>query len=399
LKGNVVKQLYRRGEDLDEKLKEITLPYLSWKILFLISDETSVDELKKQLKKEKGDIEDAIALLLERGVIEATVPGDVEVADESVSETAELEEQLDEAQKESEVLESEKEFEGEEASVLEETPEKSAEPEATEETESNQISDELQEMDLEEPAVKEEEESEEAPPDLPEVDLEESRAEEKSSASPGEAEVDLTLDESAQDQQPSEEYEKEHEVIDLDEREEEEETVDLDFEESQIKEDDGAGPESADMSNLIEELDEMGGNTPKTAAEDDSAAAKTQEKKVSGGKTIMVVDDSIVIRKMVEIALEEDDYRIITATSGKEGMTVLDAENPDLVILDMMLPDMSGIDLLKTIKASRGIPVIMLSGKDSPQLIETAKGVGADDFLPKPFRDEELVEKVKTLLK
>ena len=80
-------------------------------------------------------------------------------------------------------------------------------------------------------------------------------------------------------------------------------------------------------------------------------------------------------------------------------MQLLDQENPNLVILDMMLPDMNGIDLLKTIKASKGIPVIMLSGKDSPQLIETAKSVGADDFLPKPFRDEELVEKVKTLLK
>ena len=113
----------------------------------------------------------------------------------------------------------------------------------------------------------------------------------------------------------------------------------------------------------------------------------------------MVVDDSIVIRKMVEIALEEDDYKIITAISGKEGMQLLDQENPNLVILDMMLPDMNGIDLLKAIKASKGIPVIMLSGKDSPQLIETAKGVGADDFLPKPFRDEELIDKVKTLLK
>jgi two-component system OmpR family response regulator len=59
---------------------------------------------------------------------------------------------------------------------------------------------------------------------------------------------------------------------------------------------------------------------------------------------------------------------------------------------------MSGIDVLKTIKEDKKLPVIMLSGKDAPQLIESAKEIGVDDFLPKPFRDEELVEKVKTLL-
>jgi DNA-binding response OmpR family regulator len=59
---------------------------------------------------------------------------------------------------------------------------------------------------------------------------------------------------------------------------------------------------------------------------------------------------------------------------------------------------MSGIEVLKTIKTEKNLPVIMLSGKDSPQLIESAREVGVDDFLPKPFRDEELVEKVKTLV-
>ena len=77
-----------------------------------------------------------------------------------------------------------------------------------------------------------------------------------------------------------------------------------------------------------------------------------------------MIDDSLVIRKMVEIALEDEDYNISTAVSGKEGLDSLDKINPDLVILDMMLPDINGIEILKTIKASKGIPVIMLSGKD-----------------------------------
>jgi CheY-like chemotaxis protein len=115
-------------------------------------------------------------------------------------------------------------------------------------------------------------------------------------------------------------------------------------------------------------------------------------------KRIMVIDDSIVIRKMVEIALEGEDFLIQTATNAKEGIEGIEKNNPNLIILDMMLPDMNGIDVLKKIKSSRKTPVIMLSGKDAPQLVESAKEVGVDDFLPKPFRDEDLVEKVKNLL-
>ena len=118
----------------------------------------------------------------------------------------------------------------------------------------------------------------------------------------------------------------------------------------------------------------------------------------SGYKKILVIDDSLVIRKMVEIALEEEEFIIETAVSGKDGLEVMDQTNPDLVILDMMLPDINGIEILKTIKASKGIPVIMLSGKDSPQMIETAKNEGAAEFLPKPFKDDELVEKIKKLI-
>ena len=115
-------------------------------------------------------------------------------------------------------------------------------------------------------------------------------------------------------------------------------------------------------------------------------------------KTILVVDDSIVIRKMVEIALEDENYKIETAVSGKDGLAILDDKNPNLMILDLMLPDINGIDLLKTVKASKGIPVIMLSGKDSPQMVEKARSEGADAFLPKPFKDDELVAKIRELL-
>ncbi len=114
---------------------------------------------------------------------------------------------------------------------------------------------------------------------------------------------------------------------------------------------------------------------------------------------LLVIDDSIVIRKMVEIALEDEDFSIHTAVNGKDGLSKLDSVKPALVILDLMLPDIGGIELLKTIKASMNIPVIMLSGKDSPQMVEKARSEGADEFLPKPFRDEDLISKIKALLK
>ncbi len=113
---------------------------------------------------------------------------------------------------------------------------------------------------------------------------------------------------------------------------------------------------------------------------------------------MLVIDDSIVIRKMVEIALEDEDYLIHTAVSGKDGLDKIDHLNPSLIILDLMLPDINGIDILKTVKASRKTPVIMLSGKDSPQMVEKAKETGADAFLPKPFKDDELIEKINSLI-
>jgi len=137
---------------------------------------------------------------------------------------------------------------------------------------------------------------------------------------------------------------------------------------------------------------------PKPGPEPVKPAPEPVQVPVKSNK-ILVIDDSIVIRKMVEIALEDEEFGIHTAVNGKDGLSKLDSVKPSLVILDLMLPDIGGIELLKTIKASMNIPVIMLSGKDSPQMVEKAKNEGADEFLPKPFRDEDLISKIKALLK
>ncbi len=153
---------------------------------------------------------------------------------------------------------------------------------------------------------------------------------------------------------------------------------------------------------LTQEEEEEEKAAAEQAAEEQEQAAPPEPapapEEAQKARTILVVDDSIVIRKMVEIALEEENYNLVSAVSGKEGLDKLDSAKPDLVILDLMLPDISGIDILKTVKAAHNLPVIMLSGKDSPQMVEKAKSAGADAFLPKPFKDEELREQIKNLL-
>jgi len=165
-----------------------------------------------------------------------------------------------------------------------------------------------------------------------------------------------------------------------------------------IPEDDDKDDISDDLEfnfSLTDENEPPAIENPSTASQE---TINEPDKDKSNYKKILVIDDSLVIRKMVEIALEDEELIIETAVSGKEGLAMMDKINPNLVILDMMLPDINGIEILKTIKASKGIPVIMLSGKDSPQLIETAKAEGAEEFLPKPFKDDDLVEKIKNLI-
>ena len=169
---------------------------------------------------------------------------------------------------------------------------------------------------------------------------------------------------------------------------------------TEVAEADQQGEEKTDLSGIFDEPEAESTAVAEEEAEPaaEEAAPAADDLEMVTGKKIMVIDDSIVIRKMIEIALEEENYHLINATSGKEGMDSFEKDQPDLVILDMMLPDMNGIDLLKKIKEKGNTPVIMLSGKDSPQLVENAKEVGVNDFLPKPFKDDELVEKVKNLI-
>lgn len=117
-------------------------------------------------------------------------------------------------------------------------------------------------------------------------------------------------------------------------------------------------------------------------------------------KKILIVDDEIQILKMVETILRKDGfYRIDTAASFKTAIDVIASSIPDIVILDVMLPDGDGFSLLKEIKKIRDIPVIFLTARGEAEDKILGLGLGADDYVVKPFLPRELTLRISAILK
>lgn len=359
-----MEQMYRRIQNFDDKVKEASLPYMHWKVLFLIGEHAEAGEISSLLGEDVSKINDIFASLESDGYIEAASPEKEEPVKDK-TEAEKVEPGLgDELVFEDESGAGSKEDKSDDTAAA---PEEEIEPAPEGESvtaeamlelaEEKDVSTENDIVDINRDFLTEE---------MIPVD-EAKRMEEQRSEMPAEQAVKKAGDEES-------------------DIEEDEFNIGLDLDDSKQEQEIPAGEEQKK-----EETVEKAEAAPQIAPEEETISDVSK-------KTIMVIDDSIVIRKMIEIALEDEDFNIITAISGKEGLEAIEARQPNLIILDMMLPDMNGIEVLKTIKGSKKVPVIMLSGKDSPQLIESAKEVGVDDFLPKPFRDEDLVEKVKSLV-
>ncbi|MDO4166675.1 MAG: response regulator transcription factor [Eubacteriales bacterium] len=114
---------------------------------------------------------------------------------------------------------------------------------------------------------------------------------------------------------------------------------------------------------------------------------------------ILVVDDDQEIADLVAIHLEEEGYEAFQAYSGKRGLEIFDAEQIDLVILDIMMPGMDGNEVCRQIREKSTVPIIMLSAKDAEMDKVTSLYQGADDYVTKPFRPMELVARVKSQLR
>lgn len=120
---------------------------------------------------------------------------------------------------------------------------------------------------------------------------------------------------------------------------------------------------------------------------------------MNNGFNILVIDDEIQIRKLLEISLEANDYKVNFAVNGKDGITMAASHQPDLILLDLGLPDEDGQDVLVKLRAWYQNPIIILSVKSGEEEIVKALDNGANDYLTKPFRTQELLARIRTALR
>ncbi len=116
-------------------------------------------------------------------------------------------------------------------------------------------------------------------------------------------------------------------------------------------------------------------------------------------KRILVVDDEERIVRFIRLNLEQDGFQVVEAFSGKQAMEKLRQALPDLILLDVMLPDLDGFEVLRMVRENHDIPVIMLTAKTEEDDRVRGLELGADDYVTKPFSPRELVSRVRAVLR
>ncbi len=114
---------------------------------------------------------------------------------------------------------------------------------------------------------------------------------------------------------------------------------------------------------------------------------------------ILIVDDEENILKIVEAYLVAKNYQVFRALDGEEALRKAETIRPDLIVLDLMLPDISGLEVCRRIRKSSSVPVIMLTARTTEQDILSGLQIGADHYMTKPFSPKELVARVQTVLR
>ena len=114
---------------------------------------------------------------------------------------------------------------------------------------------------------------------------------------------------------------------------------------------------------------------------------------------ILIVDDEENILKIVEAYLVAKNYQVFRAMDGEEALRKAETIRPDLIVLDLMLPDISGLEVCRRIRKSSSVPVIMLTARATEQDILSGLQIGADHYMTKPFSPKELVARVQTVLR
>ena len=136
------------------------------------------------------------------------------------------------------------------------------------------------------------------------------------------------------------------------------------------------------------------------AAPEPMAAASAAATKSGGGKRVLLVDDDVEIVESMKTVLESKGYEILVARDGNQGLVLAEQENPDLVVLDMMMPKRSGFLVLERLRRSRPVPlrVIMITANEGSRHKAYAEMLGVDDYIRKPFAMDRLLDSVQRLL-
>ena len=116
-------------------------------------------------------------------------------------------------------------------------------------------------------------------------------------------------------------------------------------------------------------------------------------------RTILIVDDEPTLRETLAEALEGDGFRVVTAADGREALARFREHRPELVVLDLMLPELSGIEVCRIIRQESGTPILMLTAKSSELDKVLGLELGADDYVTKPFSLRELSARIRALLR
>jgi adenylate cyclase len=121
----------------------------------------------------------------------------------------------------------------------------------------------------------------------------------------------------------------------------------------------------------------------------------------SDPRTVLVVDDDPVILRLLEVNFELEGFVVLTAGDGAEGIAAVRQHRPDLVVSDVMMPNVNGLELVSTLKgdpATSTIPIVLLSARAQTADVRQGLEAGADDYVTKPFEPSDLVERVTRLL-
>ncbi len=134
-----------------------------------------------------------------------------------------------------------------------------------------------------------------------------------------------------------------------------------------------------------------------TATSDDRRARPSEANAMP--QTILIIDDETRLRAMLRVYLEQEGYRVAEAANGREGLYVARYEKPDLIILDLMMPEMNGYDFVRAYSREGAVPIIMLTAKVEDQDKILGLELGADDYVTKPFNVRELLARVRAVMR